>query len=423
MYCIISSAGEIDPLALTLLGASTKRDDNEKIGFFGSGNKYALAYLLREKIEFCVFQGVRELPISTEPVEFRGQTFNRLVIGGIPTGITAETGPKWDLLDVVREFWSNALDEGEAQIVFNDRICVTPVPGRTTIYIRHLFMEGLSENWPRYFAANQKVLAKTDTGAIIDKSTTAGQLSIMRRGVFVDKDNAQSSSLFSYNFVDIPINEARKADYWDILFSVGRALMGADESVFKVLIANMNNEKLIEIKALNIISINTNSNFGVWLRERYQFVYTTSMIPNMPDTHRQIGLPVGDTQLSIFKNVLASYPDWLRKCAISTAPIPREHQPRVDRVLQEIRSFEIPKFRLEFPILIDTTLTDERVLAYADGGTCYLNKSLFTVNRDMLFTALLEEAMHIDLGLTDFSRAMQNTFHEIIVHLTKANRL
>ena len=51
----IESKGNIDPQAFVLLGASTKRDDESKIGFFGSGLKYSIAYLLRNNIEFKVF--------------------------------------------------------------------------------------------------------------------------------------------------------------------------------------------------------------------------------------------------------------------------------------------------------------------------------------------------------------------------------
>ena len=38
-YLIISNQGEIKEQALTKVGLSTKRNDNGKIGRFGSGNK------------------------------------------------------------------------------------------------------------------------------------------------------------------------------------------------------------------------------------------------------------------------------------------------------------------------------------------------------------------------------------------------
>ena len=55
VFVEITNDGEIDSLSLSLVGASTKRADGSKIGFFGSGNEYALALLLRENIDFKIF--------------------------------------------------------------------------------------------------------------------------------------------------------------------------------------------------------------------------------------------------------------------------------------------------------------------------------------------------------------------------------
>ena len=57
----IQSSGEIEQEAFTLIGASSKRGDQTKIGYFGSGLKYSIAALLRNNIEFKVFQGEKEI--------------------------------------------------------------------------------------------------------------------------------------------------------------------------------------------------------------------------------------------------------------------------------------------------------------------------------------------------------------------------
>ena len=62
----ITSYGEIDIRAFSKMGASSKRQDGSKIGMFGSGLKYSLAFLLRNKIPFRVFSGYREVKFTTQ---------------------------------------------------------------------------------------------------------------------------------------------------------------------------------------------------------------------------------------------------------------------------------------------------------------------------------------------------------------------
>ena len=74
-YLKISNKTEIDVRAFSLLGACTKRGDNTKIGYFGSGLKYAIATLVRMKIPFEVYSGLNKITIETKPEDFRGQIF------------------------------------------------------------------------------------------------------------------------------------------------------------------------------------------------------------------------------------------------------------------------------------------------------------------------------------------------------------
>ncbi len=64
-YMLFKNKGLMDINALRLLGASTKRGSNDKIGFFGSGWKYSLAVMLRENISFRIFVGKKEIIVQT----------------------------------------------------------------------------------------------------------------------------------------------------------------------------------------------------------------------------------------------------------------------------------------------------------------------------------------------------------------------
>ncbi len=94
-YIKIKNIGLIEPQALYLVGASTKRNDFSKIGQFGSGNKYALAFFLRNGYEVKVFSGLNEIKIETRKETFRDHDFNVIYVNGEKSSITTEMGKDW----------------------------------------------------------------------------------------------------------------------------------------------------------------------------------------------------------------------------------------------------------------------------------------------------------------------------------------
>jgi hypothetical protein len=94
-WLLIENKGEIDLNALILMGGSTKREDGTKVGFFGSGNKYAIALMLRKGIKFRMFSGNNEIIINTKHVPFRDKSFQQILINGQETSLTTDMGPQW----------------------------------------------------------------------------------------------------------------------------------------------------------------------------------------------------------------------------------------------------------------------------------------------------------------------------------------
>ena len=69
-YILIQNDGEIEINSFELIGASTKRGEPGKIGFFGSGLKYSIAYMMRNGIDFKVFSGTNEIVFSLKSEDF-----------------------------------------------------------------------------------------------------------------------------------------------------------------------------------------------------------------------------------------------------------------------------------------------------------------------------------------------------------------
>ena len=203
-YLRITNPGEVDEKAFTLLGASTKRNQNGKIGMFGSGNKYALAYFLRNDYKIKIHAGEEEIKVGKNETIFGGMPFNIMTINGKETSITDQSGPDWVLWHAIREIYSNALDEGEAGFDVVDGI--RPKKGETQIHIE-LKPEVLKfiDNLVFYFAFDRTFVFKSTSGRILEK--LGSSLNLYRKGIRCF--DTEKNSIFDYDFHDITINESR----------------------------------------------------------------------------------------------------------------------------------------------------------------------------------------------------------------------
>jgi len=217
IYFVIENDKEIDLRAFTLMGASTKRGDDSKIGFFGSGNKYAVALLMRENIHFKIFSGKKEIKFGKEVVSFGGQRYEVIIINGKETSLTTDMGPNWKNWFAIREFYSNALDEGKVKLDVSDTF--EPKIGATKIYIEKT--EVLSD----FFSNLQKYILTNNINRIAKVKTRYGDVSLIkklddenlifyRKGIRIERK--KKDCLYWYDFEKIGINESRTTEYsWE----------------------------------------------------------------------------------------------------------------------------------------------------------------------------------------------------------------
>ena len=204
-YLKIQNEGIIDIRLVALMGGTTKSKDEYKIGQFGTGLKYTLAYLFRNNLSFKVFAGMEEVQLHTEIENIRGEDFEIICINGQRTSITTKMGEDWQAWMIIRELWCNALDEGgaarEVTTVF------TPEENSTQFYIQvdTLFNEVIN-NWGNYFIHNQEPLCETNSYKIYGGGEA---LRIYKQGVLIYQDEKQKS-LFSYDVRNANINELRE---------------------------------------------------------------------------------------------------------------------------------------------------------------------------------------------------------------------
>jgi hypothetical protein len=204
-YLMFQNRGEVEMAGLTLLGASSKRDDPKSIGFFGTGNKIAIACLKRLGAEVVIFSGKKRVDVTTTKATLRGREFDVINIGGVATSITTEMGPAWVPWMAVREFYCNAIDEGEPVVL--PASAPEGLEGVTRVYVSFEHVRGVFENWQKYFRVGDKPLDENQLGRVLPKVDERFRL--YRKGILVFESSTQSS--YDYDCFNASINEERLA--------------------------------------------------------------------------------------------------------------------------------------------------------------------------------------------------------------------
>lgn len=246
-YITIKNKGLIVEEDLFLIGSSTKREDDSKIGMFGSGWKYALAWFLRNQCTITIYSGTTKINIDTITVNHRDMLVKVITINGKQTSLTTEMGMKWTGWMALREVISNAIDEGEFQLEIDGSL--QPSKDTTCIYIGvNEELEDVINNYNNYFSFNRK-------GGIVFKNTHKGgdvtfylkdelsNMNVYRKGIKCYEDNA-IDTYFDIDISNADINESRLCSYYDIETSIYNSIVKSDRfDIIKSILMTPNYDK------------------------------------------------------------------------------------------------------------------------------------------------------------------------------------
>lgn len=206
-YIKISNQGELDIRLVALMGGTTKANNKYKIGQFGTGLKYALAWLFRNNVDFRIFVGNNQVNVSIDKEEIKGEVFEIICINGQRTSITTGMGLDWKAWMIMREIWCNALDEGNAVKSIVEENLVGE-EGNTVFYIQiSSDIQEVLDNWNKHFIPE-------DTEPIFQNSefklySPGSHMCIYKNGVLV-YENPSLKTVFRYDVLDAQINELRE---------------------------------------------------------------------------------------------------------------------------------------------------------------------------------------------------------------------
>jgi hypothetical protein len=428
-YILIQNDGEIETNSFELIGASTKRGEHGKIGFFGSGLKYSIAYMMRQGIEFRVFSGENELKFTTHPEQLKGHTFDRICINDTPTSYTVTMGPTWtEDWFVLREIYCNAIDESNCQLI-KETDAVNSVEGKTRIYIELTQkLQSIIDNWDRYFSDEREpFFTNEDTYTsfigtediegrnkqkVIVFNKTEGV--IYRKGV---RCYVRKGLLFDYHFEFLNINEDRTAKSiagmsYCIAYLIGRLI---NETYVKSILRtaiddepckeyydietsrpdNGFSEKWVKFSKDNVLVVKEVS--GKFAQELQKTKKEVFLIPAFfaRDLKKQfpetviigMGRAIGDVGMSDI-----------------------DKTPKMDFLLKEVL-LSLKQMNYEVPYDITVVqFNDENTLGQADlkEKQIFLSDRVFDMGRREIAMTLIEETEHIYSQQEDETRGFQN---------------
>lgn len=314
-YLKIENGGLCPSECFTVLGASladTCIDESKRqfiVGAFGSGCKYSIALMLRKNVYPIVFLGSLKMEYfvdrTTIKDEMNSKNVDRISVkysGKTEDGktknkieqlsMTTDFGSaNWQHISLaLREFISNSIDFSIRKFGNWDNVDIGIVEerqvraksGSTRIFIPltrevEQFYYNL-DKWFLHFSEPENllnsVLEKKDRN-FSDKRTAV----IYRRGVFIREiDSQEEESLFDYNLRDLPLDESRQSDNWQVKYYSGVALAGsADENVQQKYLKNINNtnwENTFDNYSWNSQSVSSKERW----RNSYEKVYANQVL-------------------------------------------------------------------------------------------------------------------------------------------------
>ena len=421
-YIRIKNDGLIEPNALHLLGASTK--DDTKIGQFGSGNKYALAYFIRNGYEPRIFSGKTELVVSTKKEIFRVHEFNVIYIDGQKTSITDAMGKDWEFWQAIREVYCNAIDEGGHSLAFVPEI--EPREGETHYYINaQKDVKAFVAEFDNYFAENKKVLFECKVGRIVEKSGSTAN--IYRRGVRCYNTNLKS--VYDYDFNEIEIDENRLVKYswrveekmWDLIFRCD------NPELIRTILTQSAENGYIEGSIAEYSSINTSN-----MSETFKGVLkSTRLAPagyagllKADEIHNHVIIPT--RIFNAVKGVLkdSNVGGRFKITVNGNAYRIIEPDKLQTRTLQEANYFlEQVQFQVPYEIAV-AVFDNKSVMGAADEGKILISDICLERGVNDVVNTLIEELVHIRHGVKDETRDMQTALiTEMINYMKKINSI
>jgi len=422
-WLLIQNEGVSPVECFTVMGLSTSRGNDDKIGQFGSGVKQAILLCLRAEINPIIFIGEEQLEFFSRQAQLDNghmyrEVWYRWQGQEHKLSYCFEFGAiDWNNLDMaLREYVSNAIDNPPYQIGGYDW-SPSGIPGHTRIFIPY------NDHVREYHSAiatrflHFRQLEKLKFIPKGDKSPPR----IYRKGVFIrqlqpNKSNGFEESLFDYNFdKELPIDECRNLDDAICMRHIATSLSSDDSALIAVFQAIRDERKIFELQ-VPYYSLNGNPRWAkLWQQVAGATLISSDKRLNQIAEKRNISvitLPVGGT--SFFQEMQTYGVPTINSIVgsdltknVTIVKLRKATEQKVFQIYRALRARgrvegkECPKI-ISF---VKNTNNNETLRGYYDKK---IKAVCINVDNATCTSTILEELAHYFTGADDFTRDLQN---------------
>ena len=381
------SQGLIDQLCISTIGVSVKENDNP-IGYFGTGLKYAIAIILREGGSVTVWRGLEPLRFASRPVEIRGKVLNLVCMNDVDLGFTTDLGKHWKVWQALREIYCNTKDEGGSAKLGT----LAPNADTTTVHVDLQEFAKCFQEIDKYILQTEPLY--TGKSAAFHPGPSTG---IFYRSIQVSEVNGKPS-LFTTNLIaSVELTEDRTLkNYWDGCIAVARAILECDDEKFLERWLTAPNE----------------------YEEHHMDLDWSSVTPSA--TFLKVAtLLASDPSRPLNKSAITVLTKYEPMPAVQEAILLGSEQAALQHAIGFCHALAYPVD--EYPITVVESL-GVGMLGKADTKErrIYIARRAFQMGDLTLASTLIEEWAHIKHGLKDCTRDMQNWIFEALVRIGEA---
>lgn len=413
-YLAIRNNGVLDIRLVSLMGGTTKSKDKYKIGQFGTGLKYFLAFCVRNNIDFKIFCGEKQVVVTVEQETIKNEIFEIICIDGIRSSITSRMGEDWEAWMIIREIWCNALDEGGSK-----KFITTDVSGladTTTIFIQATpEITSVMSDWNKYFIHDQAPIFSSPEFCIYPGGKS---FRLYKKGVLIhelDLTTSEEFSIFSYDIADAEINELREFK-GSVAQSVAKCLSCCNVSTAKTFLENISQSAYdANIDLSWYLSWSSDWEKAIGDRKLIHFSAEKRMLENgrQIDYEKTIVVPK-----SLYTVLSTQFPDvrGLYSSSGSKDFVPTDNPELLKRLHEAVETLRRAGVYIHPELHFKTGYFDSsNVLADVNLQTklCCVSNKLMDLSMFDVITTVLEENAHIHTGYRDETRMFQQYFIDL----------